>query len=61
MSKRLYAVFDESDSPFLPGERPYPRTEEDDIALVRLAESQGLEFKKESYLTKLQKELRQEM
>lgn len=57
MSMKLYDVMDESDAPYLPGQRPIPRTEQDDIELLKIAEKYNLELKPDSELYRLKKEL----
>lgn len=51
-------VMDETDRPYEDGESPYPRTLEDDLFLLKMVEENGWELKPDSYLAKLEREIR---
>lgn len=49
-------VMDETDAPYEEGKSTYKRTLDDDLFLVKMAERDGLEFKPEGRLAKIQAE-----
>ena len=54
--ERLHMVMDESDAPFEEGECPYERTIKNDLIMLEIYKSMGLELKADSDLAKLEKE-----
>lgn len=56
MNKNAHYIMDETDAPYENGERPFPRTKEDDLFLLKIVKEHGLELKKDSDLYKLLQE-----
>ncbi len=58
MDENKYFVMDETDAPYEDGERPVERTADDDMFLIRMAEKYGLEFKPDSHLGELKRQIK---
>lgn len=53
-TKKTCIEIDESDAPYKEGERPYPRTLQDDLLLLKIIEENNWELEPNSKLAKLQ-------
>ena len=55
MSKKTHIEIDETDAPYKEGERPFPRTKDDDLLLLKIVEENKWELLPDSELAQLQK------